>query len=272
MSTQVHPFERAGLGKAPFRCVAVTTNWWVSGCGTVRKPGGSCDYCGTGILYEYHIVGADGSTFKVGSDCVAKTGGHQHVDGFKREKSKLLAEKRSAKRKAAWEARQAKWAAEAAAKRVAFDEAQPGLYEALKARGASSGFFADLARGIEKWGALTPRQLEAVNKIFADELARDRLNAGSTHVGTVKGKLTVVATIDRVMSWPSAFYPHAPTYFYVMNDGEHVFTYKGSVYLGGRGETVKLTATVKAHSDYKGTAQTELARPRDVHQNWVEVA
>ena len=57
----VHPFERAGLGLAPFRCIdAVESN--LSGCA----------YCGTGIKIHCLIRSSDGKTFIVGTDCVAK--------------------------------------------------------------------------------------------------------------------------------------------------------------------------------------------------------
>ncbi len=265
MTMTLHPFEKAGLGKAPFHCTAVTVNVYDSGAGSLfgshKQPGGSCDYCGTGIMYEYWIKGADGSQFKVGSDCVAKTGGHQHVDGFKKAKSQLLAQKRTAKRKAAWEARQAKWAAEAAEKRIVFEQVNPGLYEAIKAQ-SKSEFFQSLARNIEKYGALTERQLVAVKRILEENFAKARLEANSTHVGTVgkpyKGKWQIL----RTMSWPSQFYGQGPTYLHIMSDGENLFVYKGSVPLGNKGGWVEGTFTVKEHSDYNGAKQTVLARPR----------
>jgi hypothetical protein len=67
----MHPFEQAGLGKAPFRFVSMVENKFSMPDGT-WKPGGTCDYCCNGILYEMHIRSADGKEFKVGSDCVAK--------------------------------------------------------------------------------------------------------------------------------------------------------------------------------------------------------
>jgi hypothetical protein len=66
-----HAFEVAGLGKAPFRCTAMTENVINYGDGS-SKAGGTCDYCSNGIRYEFHVVGADGRSFKVGCDCIAK--------------------------------------------------------------------------------------------------------------------------------------------------------------------------------------------------------
>lgn len=57
-----HAFERAGLGKAPFRFKSA------------YKERSSCDYCGTAIVINCLIESSDGKTFKVGSDCVCKVG------------------------------------------------------------------------------------------------------------------------------------------------------------------------------------------------------
>lgn len=68
----VHKFEAAGLGKGPFRYVGIRENHFTYPGGS--KPGGSCDYCGTGILYECWVRSADGREFKVGTDCILKVG------------------------------------------------------------------------------------------------------------------------------------------------------------------------------------------------------
>ena len=72
MPYMVHPFEESGFGKAPFRFDGVTRNWFTAGPGDPGKPGGSCDYCGTGIAFEFWVKSADGRRFKVGCDCIAK--------------------------------------------------------------------------------------------------------------------------------------------------------------------------------------------------------
>jgi hypothetical protein len=80
LAEKTHAFERAGLGKAPFRCVGVETKKGpiTLPCGTqVGAPGqpmGSCDFCGNGIADCYQILSADGRRFEVGCDCVRKTG------------------------------------------------------------------------------------------------------------------------------------------------------------------------------------------------------
>jgi len=60
--TQVHIFQSAGLGVGPFRLSHVT------------GEGGSCEYCGTTIVWRFYLNGSDGKQFFVGSDCVLKSG------------------------------------------------------------------------------------------------------------------------------------------------------------------------------------------------------
>lgn len=87
-STTIHPFERVGLGKAPFRYIGqvhqdiaygeVVHNreeWNRTGIRHTSKAGGTCAYCGNSILNMFNVKSADGNTFHVGSDCIAKVGG-----------------------------------------------------------------------------------------------------------------------------------------------------------------------------------------------------
>lgn len=72
MENTIHRFEAAGLGKAPFKVVGCREI--IHTAGGVSKAGGTCDFCGTGIRYAFLIESSDGKIFKVGSDCVKRTG------------------------------------------------------------------------------------------------------------------------------------------------------------------------------------------------------
>jgi hypothetical protein len=67
-----HPFERAGLGAAPYRFVGHSESKWQAAPGCPVKPGSSCDYCAQAIVDCYWFRSADGKRFKVGCDCCAK--------------------------------------------------------------------------------------------------------------------------------------------------------------------------------------------------------
>jgi len=101
----IHPFELAGLGKAPFRYDGMEEKVHNNGDGTT-KAGGSCQYCWTGIRWCFWIKSSDGKRFYVGSDCVAKLG---------RADNKLISEVNRAialkKREKKQAERAAKWAA-----------------------------------------------------------------------------------------------------------------------------------------------------------------
>lgn len=84
MTNTVHPFERVGLGRAPFRFIGMEDQDIAYGQRVIAgrdtgmlvttQPGGTCAYCGQYILNMYNIKSADGRRFHVGSECVNKTG------------------------------------------------------------------------------------------------------------------------------------------------------------------------------------------------------
>lgn len=71
---KVHRFEAAGLGKAPFRFVGYEKRTFQACVGAPVQVGGSCDFCGTGIMHTFYCESADNKRFKVGSECIAKVG------------------------------------------------------------------------------------------------------------------------------------------------------------------------------------------------------
>lgn len=79
----MHVFERAGLGKAPFGVVGFYTAKYQACPGAPVQPGTSCDYCGQGIMYVCKIQAADGREFKVGCDCVKRTGDAGLIKAYK---------------------------------------------------------------------------------------------------------------------------------------------------------------------------------------------
>lgn len=98
-SNRIHPFERVGLGKAPFRFSHQYRAVFQAIPGDPScpiLPGASCDYCGQGIYEVYVIQSADKRTFKVGCDCVAKVS----KEAATTEAEKLAAAVDAARRKA----------------------------------------------------------------------------------------------------------------------------------------------------------------------------
>ena len=57
MHKSIQPFEKAGLGKAPFELVRFE-----------KKPGSRCELCGHQLKNVFWIQGSGGNQFRVGSD------------------------------------------------------------------------------------------------------------------------------------------------------------------------------------------------------------
>lgn len=98
----VHQFERAGMGKAPFRVVGYGRFVFQAIPGDPScplQPGTSCDYCGTGCMDVANIESVDGIKHKVGLDCVTKVGDAGLVSRIKKspEYRKLQRDKRYAR-------------------------------------------------------------------------------------------------------------------------------------------------------------------------------
>jgi hypothetical protein len=95
--TAVHPFELAGLGKAPFRYVGMEEKVHNNGDGTT-KAGSCCDYCCASIRYVFWVVSADGRRFKTGCDCIHKVNDARLIKVIAKDEAKLAKAKRDAKR------------------------------------------------------------------------------------------------------------------------------------------------------------------------------
>lgn len=89
----LHPFERAGLGKAPFKFAG----WYESKFQAIPGDPSSCDFCSQGIMIVCRILSADGREFKVGQDCCRRTGDRKLVDALGLEKRRADKKKRDSK-------------------------------------------------------------------------------------------------------------------------------------------------------------------------------
>lgn len=269
MTTWTHPFEKSGLGKAPFRCVDVVENWY-SACAGHKQPGGSCAYCGTGIAYEYVIVGSDGSQFKVGSDCVMRTNAQapvknaDEIAGFRRQRAKLAREKKAKGFAARRAEREAQWAIDRTNRFAAFSTEEPEICRILDKLlleadpEAPTSFMLEMAHAIKRFGSLTAGQLAAVKA----SIARDAEKANSEFVGQPKQRIRGSFEIIATRSWENSYvWPPRTVFWTLMKmNGRDFVTYKGN-HLGEKGEKFTAKFTVKEHEIYKNVRQTKLQRP-----------
>lgn len=179
---RVHPFEAAGLGKAPYKCL---------GCSV--HGDGSCKFCGHAIKYEFTILGEDGTRFVVGSDCVLKT--RSDVLGFEainKQHKKTIRDSQARARKAKTEQKLVEACAQ-------FCKAHPAEIAWCEERRLRSGFCVSLLMALAKWGSWTPGQLAAVQRSMFQDQERSAIRVQET------AKLLEAAPIVQIAKIEEAF-------------------------------------------------------------------
>lgn len=157
---KAHPFELAGLGLAPFRCVGVASI--PSPSMAEQNPAayqnamrdmprgygiGSCAFCGMPLIHNFLINSADGHKFVVGSECVAKTRDKGLGQVVKVQIARMRREANRAKVAAEREANRKKWL-EDNAERLAAEAAERDAREAARQ--------IELANTRSKWEFMLP--------------------------------------------------------------------------------------------------------------------
>lgn len=265
-----HPFEKAGLGKAPFSCTHVSENVFRLPDGTA-KAGGCCDYCGTGIRWEFWIKGsiAGAKQFKVGCDCVAKTG--WGIEGFEKvradhtrarrqEGAEKRAEKKREARKAWIDEQHAARAIERAAATEAWRKENSALAARLDAYKGENDFLRSMIERLGYWGTLSEKQTEATESCFAAINRKEAARATSRFIGVVGEKVVLTITVDHIIVIEGHY---GTNYINIARDQDgNVVTYKGQTNIGLKGETTTIKATIKEHTLYDGVQQTIIQRPK----------
>ena len=239
--TTIHPFERAGLGKAPFRVIGYAVRTYQACPGAPIQVGGSCQYCGQGIKHTYTILGADGRSFEVGETCAERAG------------TALGEAARMARRREERRAEDAEYRRQRAIR----DEQERDDNEA-----------AGLGRIThrEHMAALAEKRAEERDQA---RLAREAQRAASVHVGTLGERLDITVTLVHNTSWDTQF--GGTNLFVMVDDSGNTLTWKTSSWprcagadgysvAASRGDRITMRATVKSHGHYQGNAQTLLTR------------
>ncbi len=109
---------------------------------------------------------------------------------------------------------------------------------------------------------ITAHQRELERQVARDlaEKQRERERQTSTHQGEIGGKLTVKATITNQFQLEGDW--GVTTKYIMRDDAGNVFTWRTNSVTMETGQQYTLKGTVKAHTDYKGIAQTELTRAK----------
>lgn len=171
--TKEHPFQKAGLGIAPFRFVRCYEAKYQACPGAPVQPGTSCDYCGTGIMYAFVVRGACGTEFKVGCDCVEKTDAG-HLAGA----VKVAAKRMKAEAKEAREAEAGKRKAEAilneAGLNAAWELWTADYSDAFK---YEENTVRDIVGKLVKWGNVSEKSLNYVRVLLGKLAERPAIEA-----------------------------------------------------------------------------------------------
>lgn len=253
---QIHEFEVAGLGKAPFKCVGVDV-------GHSR-----CQYCNTHIKYEFTIESSDGLRFIVGSDCVMKTSDIT----LRNQVNTAL---KGAKKKAKVDAAIRKNVAAILSGIMPFGKHKGKTFEAIakEAPNYLLWFLGVYTSGNENalmkdavTQIVTPIAQPLLDAIDAAEKAKQDLAAKSQYQHKIGEKVTVKLVLEKLINCGSFAYGGAVSYLHIFRD-ENDNMY--SAYYSGReqfekGVQLVITGTVKAHKDYQGMQQTVLTRIKKV--------
>lgn len=198
--TKVHPFEKAGLGAAPFKCVGMEKRVYQASHDAPVQPGDCCDYCGTGIMYVYFIVSSDGNEFVVGSECVLKTAMQEDVElvktvkKLKKEQQDQVRKERKVKKE---EVR--KQMAKAAAEEI-LDQNQE-LAEDIE---VDHHIIKDIKHQLFYWGNISEKQISLVHKIAKSVREREDETFINAPVGDDRREVT--ATLLSVKWQDNGYY------------------------------------------------------------------
>jgi hypothetical protein len=135
----------------------------------------------------------------------------------------------------------------------------------------ADNFLGSLAKAIDTYGKLSPKQCDAVRKMIATKDVRKAewaskqaaLDAKRQHIGAIGDKVTLTLTLKKVISLDSNF---GITGLFIFEDADqNTVIYKGnssSVWELAEGQVIVLSATIKEHGVRNGVKQTVIQRPK----------
>ena len=277
MTTELHCFEKSGLGRAPFRCVGIASipssslaeqNPTAYNLAMADLPKGlhcgSCAHCGTAIMHNFIIESSDARRFVVGCDCVAKTGDAGLIKQVRGERLRVVRDKREAGRNMKRAEREALWAAERAARATVFAVEHADLIKRAEPFTETNNFVKDVMKRGLTGGFMSDRALEAVIRVVSDLEAQIVRRANSKHTGTVGKRQAFTATVVRVASFERPRFNSfgmETVWIISMTDADgNTLVSKSPAFHAEKGETLKFKATVKAHDEFRGERQTVIQR------------
>jgi len=196
-TTPIHPFQKAGLGIAPFRVLAYecrrgpikrVENGVLVTYGSPGQPVTACEYCSTPIVHVYIIESSDGREFVVGCECVRKTGDAHLLKQSKQHLGEFRAKQREAQRverKQVWENQRR---VEVDAQKREWLAANP-WWSPFAAKHGQNQFVQSLANTLHLWGTLSEKQVQFAQRLLV------QLDVPKVPVPITEGRTRVTGTI-----------------------------------------------------------------------------
>ena len=282
-----HKFEKAGLGRSPFKFVTVLS--FPSAALAEQNPTaynnalrelsyakkslgldhlGSCEHCGMALMNNFIIRDADGLCHVVGCDCVKYTGDAgviRQVEKAERDRKNSVRKVKAAAKKEA-KAKNAKQARKD--KRRAFFLANETILRLAYANRHKSQFVGKLLVDFLRWGSLSIRQVQAIEpsiKRVAEFAAQRQADLAriekARHVGTVGERIEVELTL---VNWITSRDPWIDWRIAVFQDRDgntlKTFGKVPDVASMEDGNFRRVRCTVKAHSEFRDEKQTMITR------------
>jgi len=220
------------------------------------KPGGTCDYCGTGIRYVYRVRSSDGIQFDCGGECVLKCDkdAHRQARAIRRDANR---ERKAAATRATRAELLVRQAADRQARLAASPFAQGllGWLIFVADAGYPREFATDLFRRLLGGWAIADYEWRRLHELVTESSA-PKINEW---LGTIKQRQTVDVLVTRIHSFENYY---GTAYIISMRTSSgHSLTWKtGSPGSMERAHRYEITATVKDHSVYNGEKQTVVTR------------
>lgn len=224
-----------------------------------RHNSGTCHICGAAALYVAKFHHEPSNTYIVtGDDCAGKLEiGDKRT--FKRFRAAVTHERKLVKGKAV---------AREVLALLGLSNAWR-VYEAHNEHSPKAEtIVADIVGRLVKWGNVSEPQAKLIGKLLADianrsarETERAAKAAKLEYVGTIGERRDFALTVEYTASFEGAF---GVVHVHGMRDAAgNLIVYKGNK-LAEKGASLRIKATVKAHTEYKGVKQTVVSRPKEL--------
>ena len=185
------------------------------------------------------------------------------------DKLNAIAEKRRATAQRKADAVEAQRKAAADALRAEFEAKHANLLawlrSAVEASGEEEGFLPTMLWLADTRASWSEAQVTAIAKVKAVRETVAAKRAKSAHVGVIGQRLVFNVTVEHVHTFTrpcfNASWMTEMVCIATLRDAAgNALVVKGTSFWPTKGDTLKLKGTIKEHSDYRGEAQTVLAR------------